>query len=115
MASRRLSSYRAKRDFSRTAEPSGSGTVADPARLRFGVQKHAARRLHYDLRLERQHGGGTVQIWDRGCWRPQVKGTPEEYPEAARPLRPAIEKLVGRNIRSPVVGPQSPTLERRPR
>src|SRR5690348_4132884 len=52
MASRKLSTYRAKRDFSRTAEPSGSGAVAPSPRLRFVVQKHAARRLHYDFRLE---------------------------------------------------------------
>ena len=52
MASRKLQNYRAKRDFSRTAEPSGSGAVASSTHLRFVVQKHAARRLHYDLRLE---------------------------------------------------------------
>ncbi|HEX3843398.1 MAG TPA: DNA ligase D [Steroidobacteraceae bacterium] len=52
MVSRKLHTYRAKRDFSRTAEPSGSGAVAPSARLRFVVQKHAARRLHYDFRLE---------------------------------------------------------------
>ena len=52
MASRALQNYRAKRDFSRTAEPSGDGRVASSPRLRFVVQKHAARRLHYDLRLE---------------------------------------------------------------
>jgi bifunctional non-homologous end joining protein LigD len=52
VASRKLHTYRAKRDFSRTAEPSGSEAVAPSARLRFVVQKHAARRLHYDFRLE---------------------------------------------------------------
>ena len=52
MASRRLQNYRAKRDLSRTAEPSGNGSAASSARLRLVVQKHAARRLHYDLRLE---------------------------------------------------------------
>src|SRR5690242_10226930 len=52
MASRKLATYRAKRDFNRTAEPSGSGTVAPSEHLRFVVQKHAARRLHYDFRLE---------------------------------------------------------------
>ncbi|MGH8294596.1 MAG: DNA ligase D [Steroidobacteraceae bacterium] len=52
MAGRKLHTYRAKRDFTRTAEPSGSGSVPRSARLRFVVQKHAARRLHYDLRLE---------------------------------------------------------------
>ena len=47
-----LSVYRAKRDFAKTAEPSGRTHAAPSARLRFVVQKHAARRLHYDLRLE---------------------------------------------------------------
>src|ERR1700683_2944144 len=47
-----LATYRKKRDFSKTAEPSGEGVVAPSERLRFVVQKHAARRLHYDLRLE---------------------------------------------------------------
>ena len=47
-----LSVYRAKRDFAKTAEPSGRMRAAPSARLRFVVQKHAARRLHYDLRLE---------------------------------------------------------------
>ncbi|HEY1890454.1 MAG TPA: DNA ligase D [Steroidobacteraceae bacterium] len=121
MARRRLSTYRAKRDFTNTAEPSGRGLVAPSSRLRFVIQKHDARRLHYDLRLELdgvfkswavtrgpslnpadkrlavevedhpleygdfegtipqgQYGGGAVQIWDRGYWEPQVKGTPEQ-------------------------------------
>ncbi len=47
-----LAPYRKKRDFSKTAEPSGERAVAASERLRFVVQKHAARRLHYDLRLE---------------------------------------------------------------
>jgi bifunctional non-homologous end joining protein LigD len=47
-----LSVYRAKRDFSKTDEPSGQSRVAPSPRLRFVVQKHAARQLHYDLRLE---------------------------------------------------------------
>jgi bifunctional non-homologous end joining protein LigD len=47
-----LSVYRAKRDFSKTDEPSGQSKVAPSPRLRFVIQKHAARQLHYDLRLE---------------------------------------------------------------
>jgi bifunctional non-homologous end joining protein LigD len=52
MAKKALAKYREKRDFSKTAEPSGEHAVAPSSRLRFVVQKHAARRLHYDLRLE---------------------------------------------------------------
>jgi bifunctional non-homologous end joining protein LigD len=52
MAARKLSLYQAKRDFTVTAEPSGR-TQVEPARYpRFVIQKHAASRLHYDLRLE---------------------------------------------------------------
>ncbi|MBB6410674.1 DNA ligase D [Mesorhizobium sangaii] len=47
-----LSTYRAKRDFTKTEEPSGESTIAKSNRLRFVIQKHAATRLHYDLRLE---------------------------------------------------------------
>lgn len=54
-----LARYREKRDFAASPEPAGApaaaprrGREAAPARLRFCVQKHAARRLHYDLRLE---------------------------------------------------------------
>jgi bifunctional non-homologous end joining protein LigD len=48
----KLKTYRAKRDFNVTGEPSGERAVRPAAHLRFVVQKHAARRLHYDLRLE---------------------------------------------------------------
>jgi len=52
VATRRLATYRAKRDFSKTTEPSGQRRVERADQLRFVIQKHAARRLHYDLRLE---------------------------------------------------------------
>jgi bifunctional non-homologous end joining protein LigD len=51
-ASEKLSSYRTKRDFAKTAEPSGEGLILAANRRRFVIQKHAATRLHYDLRLE---------------------------------------------------------------
>jgi bifunctional non-homologous end joining protein LigD len=121
MATRKLATYRAKRDFSKTTEPSGQLAVAPSDRLRFVIQKHAARRLHYDLRLELdgvfkswavtkepsldpkvkrlavevedhpldygdfegtipggQYGGGTVQVWDRGYWKPGGSRSAEE-------------------------------------
>jgi bifunctional non-homologous end joining protein LigD len=52
MANQKLSTYRAKRDFNVTAEPSGAAEVAPSPRGRFVIQKHDATRLHYDLRLE---------------------------------------------------------------
>ena len=51
-APRKLQTYRAKRDFTKTAEPSGRTTVKPSEHLRFVIQKHAASHLHYDLRLE---------------------------------------------------------------
>lgn len=47
-----LSEYNARRDFSRTAEPRGKAPRRRSGALQFVVQKHAARRLHYDFRLE---------------------------------------------------------------
>ena len=52
MPSGKLSTYRKKRDFEKTAEPSGKAKVAASKRRRFVIQKHAATRLHYDFRLE---------------------------------------------------------------
>ncbi|MBI5317957.1 DNA ligase D [Bradyrhizobium sp.] len=52
MPSPKLSIYRKKRDFGKTAEPSGDARVAPSRERRFVIQKHAATRLHYDLRLE---------------------------------------------------------------
>jgi bifunctional non-homologous end joining protein LigD len=49
---RNLSTYRKKRDFEKTAEPSGEAAVAPSTHRRFVIQKHDATRLHYDLRLE---------------------------------------------------------------
>ncbi len=108
-----LKTYRAKRQFGVTAEPKGK--IERKRGNAFVVQKHAARRLHYDLRLELdgvmkswavtrgpslvpgekrlavqvedhpiaynkfegtipqgEYGGGTVMIWDRGRWQPEI-------------------------------------------
>ena len=53
-AAAKLAKYRAKRDFTVTAEPSGAAAVAASEQRRFVIQKHAASRLHYDLRLEHE-------------------------------------------------------------
>src|SRR5215468_9594603 len=60
MAKAHLAQYRAKRDFSKTAEPSGKSPIRKAQYPRFVVQKHAARRLHYDLRLEHD---GVFKSW----------------------------------------------------
>jgi bifunctional non-homologous end joining protein LigD len=110
----RLETYRRKRNFEQTPEPRGKILRRAGEALSFVVQRHDARRLHYDLRLELDgvykswavtkvpsldpavkrlaievedhpldygafegtipkgdYGGGTIQLWDRGIWRPQ--------------------------------------------
>ena len=52
MAKHDLAVYQAKRDFSKTQEPSGAESSAPSEGRRFVIQQHAATRLHYDLRLE---------------------------------------------------------------
>ncbi len=62
MAAPTLEQYRAKRDFSKTAEPAGKlarGKKAGEGGI-FVIHKHAATRLHYDLRLEHD---GVLWSW----------------------------------------------------
>src|SRR5688500_1388833 len=47
-----LEKYRAKRDFTKTKEPSGARKVLAAEHPRFVIQKHAASHLHWDFRLE---------------------------------------------------------------
>lgn len=52
-ASERLSEYQAKRNFAKTPEPAGaSAPAAGGGERKFVVQRHRARRLHYDVRFE---------------------------------------------------------------
>src|ERR687895_1620369 len=55
----RLEDYRRKRDAKRTPEPFGRGRKRGKEPI-FVVHRHSARRLHYDLRLER---GGALASW----------------------------------------------------
>jgi len=55
-----LAKYRQKRDFEKTAEPSGQRKVRSADYPRFVIQKHDATRLHYDLRLEHD---GVFKSW----------------------------------------------------
>ena len=55
-----LERYKSKRDFSRTREPEPTPEAPERGSLRFVVQKHAARRLHYDFRLEID---GVLKSW----------------------------------------------------
>ena len=54
----RLGEYRKKRDPKRTPEPFGEARTAEGRS--FVIQRHDARRLHYDLRLERN---GALASW----------------------------------------------------
>src|SRR3954451_2908107 len=72
-----LSSYRRKRDFHASPEPSGDGPAPDADAPRFVVQEHHARRLHWDLRLERD---GVLASW----------AIPNGIPEDPRHNRKAV-------------------------
>lgn len=65
-----LKEYRRKRDFEKTVEPSGTKPSKAGSR-RFVIQKHAASRLHYDLRLEMD---GTLKSWAVPKGVPYTKG-----------------------------------------
>ena len=56
----KLATYKQKREFDATPEPSGDGKAAVADDQRFVVHEHHARRLHWDLRLERD---GVLVSW----------------------------------------------------
>jgi bifunctional non-homologous end joining protein LigD len=74
MPSGSLRDYHRKRDFKRTAEPKGAVGKRKASKLRYLIQKHAARALHYDFRLE---WNGTLMSW-------AVPKGPSENPDDKR-------------------------------
>ena len=68
-----LKKYKEKRDFSKTAEPKGVKPLPKQVRgaCRFVIQKHDARRLHYDFRLQME---GVLKSWALPKGLPWAKG-----------------------------------------
>ncbi len=72
----KLSEYKSKRDFTKTAEPQGITQKGESAI--FVIQEHHSRRLHYDLRLEKE---GVLKSW----------AVPKGIPEISRERHLAVE------------------------
>ncbi|MFI1769079.1 DNA polymerase ligase N-terminal domain-containing protein [Streptomyces sp. NPDC020800] len=60
VAEDRLRTYRGRRDFERTHEPSGRAPASAGGEPRFVVQIHDARRMHFDFRLQ---VGDVLKSW----------------------------------------------------
>jgi len=73
-----LKEYQRKRNFSKTPEPPPPAGEQPSGDLRYVIQKHHARNLHYDLRLERE---GVLKSW----------AVPKEPPRSAGIKRLAVE------------------------
>jgi bifunctional non-homologous end joining protein LigD len=75
-----LERYWSKRDFAVTAEPRGERKDGKSQALSFVIQKHAASRLHYDLRLELD---GVLLSWR--CRRGRADLRRNAWPSTGRP------------------------------
>lgn len=60
MAADRLDTYREKRDFTKTSEPQGAQSARKRMSHAYLIQKHEARNLHFDFRLEHE---GVLKSW----------------------------------------------------
>ena len=74
----KLKKYHDKRDFSKTPEPAEKQRGKIAGHLSFVIQRHQARNLHYDLRLERD---GVLKSW----------AIPKQPPTEAGVRRLAVE------------------------
>jgi bifunctional non-homologous end joining protein LigD len=86
----KLAEYERKRDFARTSEPEKPAPGSRHGRkeaLRFVVQEHSARRLHWDLRLEHE---GVAASWAIPNGIPE---TPEENRKAVHTEDHPLEYL----------------------
>src|SRR5438067_3354729 len=87
-----LAEYKRKRDFKKTAEPAGKPLPKKvKGASRFVIQKHAARRLHYDFRLEMEEVLKSWALpkglpWNRGekHLAVEVEDHPIEYEDFER-------------------------------
>jgi DNA ligase D-like protein (predicted 3'-phosphoesterase) len=73
-----LEEYEKKRHFEKTSEPSAHGLLESSEKPFFVVQRHDARNLHYDFRLEID---GVLKSW----------AVPKEPPKEAGTKRLAIQ------------------------
>jgi bifunctional non-homologous end joining protein LigD len=87
VAKPRLTEYRRKRDFDATPEPGADAAAGAADRPRFVIQEHHARRLHWDLRLERD---GVLASWAVPNGIPE---DPEENRKAVRTEDHPLEYL----------------------
>lgn len=60
MAKKKLTEYHKKRDFGKTVEPEGGKKKSSGKGPMFVIQKHDARNLHYDFRIEVD---GVLKSW----------------------------------------------------
>ena len=68
----KLKEYEQKRDFKKTSEPKPSVKKSKSKKLIYAIQKHHARSLHHDLRLEMD---GVLKSWAIPKEPPKTKGT----------------------------------------
>jgi len=95
MTSDKLSTSRSKRDFQKTAEPSGEKGTAPSNRRRFVIQKYEARRdcIHVAHLDAGQIGSRSQSVHDKDRTILSKSSTWQDYCNGQRPLEQAIKRL----------------------